>query len=80
MIIRHDTDRLSSEDGYCDLPALITSGCSCCSSLLPLTQENIALAIKEAEDWIKELKTLVPVSPDAYEKTKIRKKTLSRVR
>lgn len=43
-------------------PALETRGCGCCSESLPVTQENIQKAIKEAREWIAFLEGLSPVN------------------
>lgn len=42
------------------LPALITSGCGCCSGVLPVTRENLDKAIHEAEEWLEQLRNLQP--------------------
>lgn len=47
-------------------PGLRTQGCGCCSSYEPCTQENLDLAIKEAEEWLEQLREIQPVSPDRY--------------
>lgn len=47
-----------SEDDY---PLVLeTMGCSCCSSKVPLTQENLNDAIQDARDWLDYLESLTP--------------------
>jgi hypothetical protein len=37
-----------------------TRGCSCCSETVRITEESIAEAIQEAEEWLAELRDMKP--------------------
>ena len=61
MIISYESECYSfTDDKGAAYPALSTKGCGCCSSYLPVTQENINQAILEAEKWLETLKALKP--------------------
>lgn len=51
---------LTDPDTGAPLPAFVTKGCGCCSSAIPVTQENIDKAIQEAEEWLETLRSLTP--------------------
>jgi hypothetical protein len=62
MFVTYDPESYSITDDNCNpYPALITKGCGCCSDHKRVTAENLATAIREAEEWLKQLKTLSPV-------------------
>ena len=58
MIISYESSECYTftDDKGTPYPALRTKGCGCCSSYLPVTQENINQAILEAEKWLETLK------------------------
>lgn len=50
-----------SFDGPGQIPKVFrTRGCSCCSETVRITEESIAEAILETEEWLEELKSLRP--------------------
>jgi len=51
-----------TDDNGKPYPALITRGCGCCSSALPVTWENIDKAIAQTHEWLEELEAMEPVS------------------
>jgi hypothetical protein len=51
-----------TDDNGKPCPALVTRGCGCCSSSLPVTRENIDKAIAQTREWLAELESMQPVS------------------
>ena len=61
-IINYEPKHYGFGDDYSNqYPALVTKGCGCCSSYLPVTQQNLEQAISEAEEWLETLRSLSPV-------------------
>jgi hypothetical protein len=61
-IISYSTENYSITDDDCNpIPVFETRGCACCSKAVRVTEESIAQAISEAEEWLETLRKLVPV-------------------
>jgi hypothetical protein len=49
-----------TDDNGAPYPALKTRGRSCCSTSLPITQENLEEARNQAREWLSELEAMEP--------------------
>lgn len=67
VIVGYSNTSFLTVDYLDHLEGLLTKGCGCCSTTIPLTDNNLKKAIVDAEEWLVFLKSLSPTDINKYE-------------